>query len=88
MEINAAKAEIEPAFIVKAEAGDLPSVEMALRDVQIAKEDLITFEREGRLPDETVREERRILTRNLEDLLQHVHTRQEEADAARSELDK
>ena len=88
VEINAAKAEIELAFIVKAEAGDLPSVEMALRDVQIAKEDLITFEREGPIPDETVREERRILTRNLEDLLQHVRTRQEEADAARSELDK
>jgi len=88
VEINAAKAEIELAFIVKAEAGDLPSVEMALRDVQRAKDDLMTFEREGPIPDETVREERRILTRNLEDLLQHVRTRQEEADAARSELDK
>lgn len=88
VEINGAKAQIELAFIIKAEAGDLPSVEMALRDVQIAKDDLITFEREGPIPDETVREERRILTRNLEDLLQHVRTRQEEADAARSELDK
>ena len=88
LEINVAKAQIELAFIVKAEAGDLLSVEMALRDVQIAKDDLIAFEREAPIPDETVREEKKILTRNLEDLLQHVRTRQHEADAARSELDK
>ena len=88
LQIRLTKPQIETRFIVKAEAGDLPSVEMALRDVQLAKDDLVAFEREGPIPDETVREEKKILTRSLEDLLQHVRTRQEEADAARSELDK
>jgi chromosome segregation protein len=87
-EINTSKSQISSLLVAKAEATDLPSVEMALRDVQIAKDDLIAFEHEGPIPDETVREEKRLLTRNIEDLLQHVCTRQDEADAAKSELEK
>lgn len=87
-EINLAKSQLAPPFIAKAEIGDLPSLEMALRDIQISKDDLIAFEREGPIPDETIREEKRLLTRNLDDLFQHVRTRQDEADAAKSELDK
>jgi chromosome segregation protein len=79
---------IDPKLKIQAEAGELPSPTIADRDVERAQDSLNSIEKEGGIPEETVRQERLVLQRNLDDLIRHVHDRQHEADAARLELDQ
>jgi chromosome segregation ATPase len=86
-ESNKLRACIPIDLIAKAEIGALPSAILAENDIKRLQDELEQFEGEGPIPDATVREQARILQRNVEELQQHVRDRQNEADAARSELD-
>ncbi len=79
---------LDPALKAKAEAGALSSREMAARDYEDAKRSLSLLEAEGPVPAASVREERKVLLRNVEELEAHVRDRQTEADAAAQELDR
>ena len=86
-EISRLKSVLKPELIRQAEEDQLPSLLKADKDLERARNALIAFEGEGEIPNETVREERVVLRRNLEDLMKHVQDRQREADAAQRELD-
>jgi chromosome segregation ATPase len=86
-ESNKLRACLPIDLIAKAEIGSLPSAILAENDIRRLRDELEKFEGEGPIPDATVREQARILQRNVEELQQHVRDRQNEADAARSELD-
>jgi chromosome segregation ATPase len=64
------------------------SVERATGDVEATRDRLYRFCEEGPSPSATVREEQRLVRRNIEELERHVAARQSEADAAREELDR
>jgi chromosome segregation ATPase len=81
------KSRLDPGLRTQAEAGELPSPTIAERDVERAQDSVNAIEKEGGIPEETVRQERIVLQRNLDDLIRHVHERQHEADAARLELE-
>jgi chromosome segregation protein len=85
--IESIKSGIDPWLRTQAEAGELPSPAIADRDVERAQDSLNAIEKEGGIPEETVRQERIVLQRNLDDLIRHVRDRQGEADAARLELE-
>ena len=87
-EIKERKSQLDARLIRQAEAGELPPQAMAERELERAQNALATFEAQGEIPPETVREERVILKRNLDDLVRHVQDRQREADAARLELNQ
>ncbi len=74
-------------LIAKAESGSLPSAILVEKDVKRFQDELERFEGEGPIPDASIREQARILQRNVDELQQHVRDRQNEAEAARSELD-
>lgn len=84
---NNLRASIPADLIAKAESGSLPSATFAENDLKRSQDELEQFANEGPIPDATVREQARILQHNVEELQQHVRDRQNEADAARSELD-
>jgi chromosome segregation ATPase len=79
---------LDPALVSRAGAGELSTPEMAERDLLKARESLTLFEAEGPIPEESVREERKVLLRNVEELERHVRERQEEADSASRELER
>jgi len=54
-EIEEVKAQLEPPLVHQAEVEELPSVAMAERDLVRAQNALADFEREGEIPDATVR---------------------------------
>jgi chromosome segregation ATPase len=87
-EVETLSAQIDPDLLTRARAGELPSEELAKRDLEQARETLLRLEAEGPIPDATVREELRVLSRNLEELHGHVRARQAEADAAGQELNE
>jgi chromosome segregation protein len=80
--------DVDPALLSQAETGNLPSSIITERDIERARNAVLALEKEGGIPEETVRQERIILQRNLDDLIRHVHDRQREADAARLELEQ
>ncbi len=82
------KLGLDPALLSQAEAGELPSPAIAERDTERAQNAVVALENEGGIPEETVRQERIVLQRNLDDLIRHVHDRQREADAAHLELEQ
>lgn len=86
--IDELRRNLDPNLIRKAEVRELTSPEMAEHDSRMADKALKTFEEEGPIPPESVRGQRRIVDRNLNELIEHVHARQSEADAARAELDR
>jgi len=87
-QLNELVRNLDPALKVKADAGALSSPEMAARDHDEAKQSLALLEAEGPIPAESIREERKVLQRNVEELEAHVRDRQTEADAAALELDR
>jgi len=86
--LNELIGSLDPALKAKAEGGDLPSREMATRDHEGAKRSLSRLEEEGPIPDGSVREEKKVLLRNVEELEAHVRDRESEAEAAARELDR
>ena len=73
----------------RVEAGEIQiSPERAEGDVRSMQDSLERFRSEGSIPPATVREEKKLVQRNIEELERHVSERQREADAAREELDK
>lgn len=82
------ESRLDPVLVSQAEAGELPSLAMAEKDLERAQNAVLALEAEGDIPDETVRQERIVLQRNLDDLVRHVHDRQREADSARLELEQ
>jgi len=87
-EVEALSGQTDPALRARAQAGALPSEDLAARDLEQAREGLLRFEAEGPIPEASVREELKVLSRNLDDLHGHVRARQAEADAAGQELDQ
>ncbi|HJX15258.1 MAG TPA: hypothetical protein VJ386_05945, partial [Candidatus Deferrimicrobiaceae bacterium] len=87
-EIEELSRELDPALASRAGGGELSTPEMAERDLRQARESLARFESEGPIPEESVREERKVLLRNVEELERHVRERQEEADFAALELSR
>ena len=87
-EIEALSRELDPVLVSRAGAGELSTPEMAERDLRQARESLARFEAEGPIPEESVRDERKVLLRNVEELESHVRERQAEADAAALELSR
>ncbi|HJX74020.1 MAG TPA: AAA family ATPase [Candidatus Deferrimicrobiaceae bacterium] len=87
-EIEALSRELDPVLVSRAGAGELSTPEMAERDLRQARESLARFEAEGPIPEESVRDERKVLLRNVEELESHVRDRQEEADSAALELSR
>lgn len=72
-----------------ADAGKLTiSPEMAERDVNRTRDSMDAFLAEEPVPEITVREEYKLVLHNIQELEQHVFARQNEADAARTELDR
>lgn len=88
-QITDLRAQTAPRLLEAAEAGGLTtSPAMAERDVIDSRGRLERFQNEGPLPEPTIRDERKLTLRNIEELEQHVTARQREADGARSELDE
>jgi chromosome segregation protein len=87
-EIDAFSRELDPGLASRAAAGELSTPELAERDLRQARDSLARFEAEGPIPEESVREERKVLLRNVEELERHVRERQEEADSAALELER
>jgi chromosome segregation ATPase len=87
-EIEALSRELDPVLASRAGTGELSTPEMAERDLRQARESLARFEAEGPIPEESAREERKVLLKNVEELESHVRDRQEEADSAALELER
>jgi DNA repair exonuclease SbcCD ATPase subunit len=87
-EIAALAAAVGSDLRARAEAAELSTPENAEFDLRQASANLAVFEAEGPIPPETVREERRALLHNMEEMQEHVRARQSESDAARAELDR
>jgi chromosome segregation ATPase len=74
---------------LRVESGDITIFpERAGADVESLRAALDRFISEGPIPAESVRQERRLVERNIDELERHVAARQREADAAREELDR
>ena len=74
---------------VLAEAGAITiSPELAERDVRETRQRLELFKSQGPIPEATIREEEKLIRRNIEELEKHVAARQGEADEAKLELDQ
>lgn len=74
---------------VAADAGKLTiSPEMAERDLKRVRDRMDEFMAEEPIPKLTVREEHKLVLHNIREMEQHVFARQNEADAARTELDQ
>src|SRR5262249_524919 len=86
--IEGLKSQLEKQLVDEAQAGKLPPLAIAERELERAQNALNKFEAEGEIPSETVRQERLMLQRNLEELERHVQDRQHEADCARLELEQ
>ncbi len=72
-----------------AEAGAITiSPERAERDVRETRQRLELFKSQGPIPEATIREEQKLIRRNIEELEKHVAARQGEADEAKLELDQ
>jgi chromosome segregation protein len=64
------------------------SPERAERDLLETRAALEQFSTEEPVPEATVRDEHKLILRNIQELEQHVFARQREADAARTELNQ
>jgi chromosome segregation ATPase len=82
------RSHLSPEIIESAEAGKLPSPELAQYDFETARTKRDRFRQEEPLPDPTIRDQHKLTLRNIQELEQHVKARQREADSARTELDE
>lgn len=86
-QIAGAKHDVEPSFVLEAEAGRLPQPTFADRDVDASRAALVKFLAEGPLPETSVVQERDVLRQTIEEFERHIAARQTEADRAQLELD-